>query len=209
MYRHRRSSAISRLLLVSFSSLVLYGCASLGKKDCLSGDWGSIGFDDGADGKVSADRLASHAKACAKHGVVLDEALYQTGYDDGLKTYCTTENGYSVGSEFEDRSFNRSGYNNVCPVDLRSDFLTGYVNGLKFTLDTVSRELTEERAQLDRDRAAFLILIAVSSSKAEDMEQRIEETEESINENESTMNSLIKEIDKWVQVDPELEKLLR
>ena len=92
---------------------------------------------------------------------------------------------------------------------MRFDFLTGYVNGLKFTLDTVSRELTEERAQLDRDRAAFLILIAVSSSKAEDMEQRIEETEESINENESTMNSLIKEIDKWVQVDPELEKLLR
>ena len=50
------------------SIVLLSSCATLSKQECLVGDWQAIGYNDGVAGYQS-DRLASHAKACAKASV--------------------------------------------------------------------------------------------------------------------------------------------
>ena len=90
--------------------MVLAGCASLGKEECLNADWRTIGYEDGTRG-YSGSRIASHRKACAKHGVTPDLDQYEEGRLLGLREYCTPRNGYRLGTMGK-------GYNGVCPSDL-------------------------------------------------------------------------------------------
>jgi len=196
-------------MVVGCLSALLLACASLGKQDCLSGDWNLIGNTDGTQGKLADERLRAHAKACNKHGIQLDQSAYRVGHSAGLKNYCTTESGYSVGSDFIDRSFKRDSYNNVCPAELKISFLEGYLGGLKNGLEYTARELAEEKRDLDANRSAFLILKAFNSSKADALEEKIEDADSSIAEKEKTIDLIINEIQKWLLVEPELERLVR
>jgi len=200
---------ISRLMVVGLLSALLVACASLGKQDCLSGDWNLIGNTDGTKGKLADERLRAHTKACNKHGVQLDQSAYRVGHSTGLKNYCTTENGYSAGSDFVDRSFKRDGYNNVCPADLKIAFLEGYLGGLKNGLESTYNALADERDDLDANRSAFLILKAFNSSKADKLEEKIEDADSSISEIEDTIDSTVNEIQKWLLAEPELERLIQ
>ena len=96
------------------AALALGGCASMSKGDCLAGNWYERGYED-ADGGESADRLQSHAKACAKVSVAPDAAVYARGYEAGLVDYCTPERGYRLGAD--DRE-----YRDICPVGTEADF---------------------------------------------------------------------------------------
>jgi len=197
-----------QLLSVCVISLSISSCASLGKKDCLTGDWVSVGKSDGSKGEIAGDRIAAHTKACSKHGVAFDEGVYILGHAEGLKSFCTTENGYDVGSEFA-ASYRQDSYNNVCPENLKMGFLEGYVGGLKSSLDSLHRELELEQQELESQRSAFLILKALNSSKADRLEEEMEETEESVSDKKSTLDEAVKEIDKWLLIEPGLEKLLQ
>lgn len=108
-------------VVVLLSLIVLSGCASLSKDECLTADWYSIGYEDGSNGH-SASRIGSHREACAKHGVTPDLRAYQDGHDEGLIGFCTARNGYSKA---------RSGYqyNGICPPSLEPEFLDGYEAG--------------------------------------------------------------------------------
>lgn len=108
-------------LVLSAAVLVISGCASLNKNECLNADWRTIGMEDGARGELPS-RIGSHRKACAKHGVTPDLSAYQQGHVEGVKQFCVASVGYSRG---------RSGYsyNGVCPANLESDFLRGYEPG--------------------------------------------------------------------------------
>jgi len=131
------------------------------------------------------------------------------GHSEGLKTYCTTESGYTTGTDFVTKSYERDTYNNVCPDDLKLDFLTGYVKGLKLNLDILHKELVLEKEELEADRDAFLLLKILKSSRADEMEEDLEDADDAINEKQATVDSTIKEIDKWLLVEPELEELLQ
>jgi hypothetical protein len=101
--------------------LVLFGCASMNKSECLVSDWQMIGYEDGARG-YGTDRLAMHRKACAKHNVVPDLAGYREGRSQGLQEYCKPTKGFALGNS-------GANYGGVCPTELEADFLDAYNTG--------------------------------------------------------------------------------
>lgn len=114
-------SAVMRLIGLLFLVLLVNGCATLGKDECLTANWETIGYEDGTRG-LEASRIGKHRSACAKHGVTPDLELYTEGREHGLEEYCKSSVGYNVGV--------RGGrYLNVCPAYSERDFLAGYRYG--------------------------------------------------------------------------------
>lgn len=102
------------------SLLVLSGCATLSREECLRGDWYAIGVTDGQQGQ-QFNRIDEHRRACSGTAAV-DEDAYRAGRDAGLASYCTPISGYQVAS-------NDNTYANVCPVSSAPQFLQGYTLG--------------------------------------------------------------------------------
>lgn len=102
-------------------ALLASSCATLSEDQCLAGNWQGIGYSDGAQG-YGAGRLNDHAEACAEYGITPNADLYYAGREQGLYTYCTPGNGFSVGRS-------GSSYSGVCPGAIEADFLTGYSDG--------------------------------------------------------------------------------
>ena len=102
---------------------ILAGCATVSKEDCLLTDWFEIGRMDGIQGKPRTV-FQNRAKPCLEHGVNADRQAYYQGHDDGLKYYCTEQQGFELG---------RKGlaYKSVCPLPLEKDFRAGYQNGMQ------------------------------------------------------------------------------
>ncbi len=103
------------------AALATGACSTLNKNECLTVDWRAIGYEDGVAGR-SGDRVAQHRKACAKHGVSLDLALYQGGRDEGLREFCQPANGFRLGA-------NGYTYTGLCPGDLEPAFVGSYESG--------------------------------------------------------------------------------
>ena len=125
--------------------LLLAGCASMDKNECVSANWYAIGLEDGAQGR-GVDRLGAHRRACAEHNVSPDGERYAAGHREGLKSFCTYERGYALG---------RSGKATAatCPPELRSGFLAGYGRGrelfdLQRRLDQVNADIRKTKAGL-------------------------------------------------------------
>ncbi len=114
-----RIQLVTALLL----TLLLAGCATMDKSECREADWTIVGLEDGAKGRPLS-YISRHRKSCAEYGVSPDLARYKRGHGDGLKQFCTPENGYRIG---------RAGrsYDNVCPTMLSGQFLAGYQTGLE------------------------------------------------------------------------------
>lgn len=111
--------------LMAFLSIVLTGslisCATLSKKECLEADWYEIGRRDGILGKPRSI-FQEHLDACVEYRVTPDREVYYRGRNDGLKIYCTKDNGFEQGRR-------RRKYNYICPPELEPDFLAGYARG--------------------------------------------------------------------------------
>jgi hypothetical protein len=114
---------ISRVLAIWIAGLTMLfgGCATLDKDECLHADWQSIGYEDGARG-YKASRIASHRKACAKHGIAPDFDRYEAGRLKGLEEWCTPRNGYQQGVRGHH-------YNGVCPESLEGPFMEALAYG--------------------------------------------------------------------------------
>ena len=110
------SKTLNFVLVVALAGLG--GCASMSADECLTMDWATIGFEDGSRG-YTADRLGSHRKACAKHGVTPDLAAYQSGHAQGIEAFCQPGRGFNFG-------VNGGGYAGVCPAHLEQEFLEAY-----------------------------------------------------------------------------------
>ncbi len=197
-----RSAGIGLIIVGTFAFIA--GCATLNKSECETGDWRSIGLQDGTLGKESGTRLAAHSKACGKHGVRLDSDEYLSGHSEGLKTYCTTDVGFGVGSDFGKNTFSTKAYKGVCPDELEVTYLQGYLAGLQMNLEVLRKELSEEKAELDNQRGAFLILKALNSSKADGAEENMDELDAAVSELKSSMKRIVNEVEKWLTVHPEL-----
>lgn len=135
------------VFMVMAASLVMTGCATMSKAECQVADWYQVGIQDGSNGH-DWNRLASHAKACAKVGITPDRDAWERGRQAGLQSYCTTANAYRLGSQ---------GYalKNVCPLQ-RQDQLnraTNYGNSiyqLNKKIENGKKELAELKDQLNK-----------------------------------------------------------
>ena len=127
--------------------LGLSGCATMSEDECVMSDWRTIGYEDGAMG-YSADRIGSHRKACAKHGVAPDFEAYQTGRRDGLRQYCQPARGYSLGTS-------GGRYTGVCPSDLEPEFVDAFNTGhklynLRSQVNSANNQINAREAELEK-----------------------------------------------------------
>lgn len=110
------------IALAACATLLAAGCVSMTPEECLSADWRTVGYEDGAAGR-GAETLGDHRSACAEVGVTPDFAAYQRGHREGVRVFCHPANGYRLG---------RSGYayTGICPGDLEPAFLDALDEGL-------------------------------------------------------------------------------
>lgn len=113
--------------------LLLASCASLNEDECLMADWYQIGFTDGASG-VAESYIGKHRKACSKHGVQIRLQQWLAGRDDGLRRYCTEENGLQQG-------LTGKHYLGVCSGESAFYFEQAY---------QIGKQVYQQRQQVDR-----------------------------------------------------------
>jgi Protein of unknown function (DUF2799) len=111
------------IILLAAVTLMIAGCASVSKEDCLLTDWYEIGRLDGRQGKPRT-AFQGRAKACLEHGISADRQAYYDGHDQGLNYYCTEQKGVELGQQ-------GLPYNSVCPLQLEPNFRAGYNKGLQ------------------------------------------------------------------------------
>lgn len=132
------------LILFTLSALILSGCATLNKNECLTADWYEIGYEDGSQGYADT-RISAHREACAKHGISTDLRSYQDGYDEGVIRFCSLKNGFFQGSKGYQ-------YTGICPDSLEPEFLDGYEAGRQiYIVASQIRNLQFEQNQNERN----------------------------------------------------------
>ncbi len=136
---------------ISLALLALTGCATLDKDECLRGDWPAIGFTDGQRGLDAQKQFQRHTKACSKHSIAPDQTLYNEGYANGLIVFCTPDSGY-------DHATSKKAYLGNCPVDLETDFLESYTDGLLALIDSTDRDIDRYDDEKDDARLDLAIL---------------------------------------------------
>ena len=138
-----------RILAVLATAIVLSSCSSISEQECVTGDWYSIGVNDGKDG-ADIKKYKKYQKECASHGITADFARYQQGYQQGLVFYCDFAHGEAHG---------RSGasYNTACTGNLEMQFRLGYQKGkewhqVKSAVDNLQFELEQRYRQIQQNR---------------------------------------------------------
>lgn len=99
----------------------LAGCETMSKKECLSADWRQVGYQAGREGKARS-YIEDIAESCAKTNVTPDRRLYFSGWELGVREYCTPQHGFDMGK-------NGTGYRAVCPPESASRFEAAYQRG--------------------------------------------------------------------------------
>lgn len=164
----RQKIRYSSFLIAAFSFVLLSGCASLSKDECITGDWQGIGYRDGLQGKPEAF-IAEHQTACSEYSITVDLISYQQGREIGLNTYCKADNGYRLG-----RSGAEYGY--VCPRQVEKAFLQAYQAGREIYLQEkkvsdieqqISRQLREVTQLKDKMDSTEKKLVSDGLSRAE------------------------------------------
>lgn len=152
---------------------VLGACASLTEEQCLNGNWQSIGYADGARGRLES-YISRHFDACEKVGITPDVAAWQSGRAQGLPLYCTAENAYSVGRGGDNLS-------PVCPASQQRALYHAWDWGQEYYLLTADISELESDARDIRNRIATEFLIEpltpeqiLTLSNLRSQEQRLE-----------------------------------
>jgi hypothetical protein len=73
--------------LMVLMRLLVSGCATLSKEECMQPDWYGIEYEDGARG-YKTSHIAKYRKVCSKYGVILDFDVLKWCIW-GLNEYCT------------------------------------------------------------------------------------------------------------------------
>jgi hypothetical protein len=91
------------------------------REECAGADWRLIGYEDGTRG-LPASRIGQHRGACADHGLSPDLDTYLAGRREGLKVYCTRDNGFDLGVRGKSIAA-------VCPEETASAFRSEHARG--------------------------------------------------------------------------------
>ena len=117
----------------------LSACATMNRSECLNADWQIIGMEDGSRGQRLA-YIGKHREACAEYNVAPDLEKYQQGRLQGLKQYCTYNNGFGLGQR-------GSNFNDVCPPGLIDDYQIGYQRGKE--IYSLNRSIKKHQTSID------------------------------------------------------------
>ena len=192
---HHYICAVSVLYL----SVLLQGCATLDKDECMVADWRLIGYQDGAAGK-KAGIIGEYREDCAKYAVVPDLDDYNAGRAEGLREYCKAENGFRLGHSGRSLA-------TVCPASLAGQFHQAYNSGRKLYLARTAvnqtHSLISSRKQtlssLEKTRAEKLAALVADGLKTD---QRVMILYE-LNELQDDMHAVE---DELVELEFDLEK---
>ncbi len=154
--------------------LLLAGCATMEKSECESADWRIIGLEDGARGQPLS-YVGRHRKACAEYGIAPNLARYERGHADGLRQFCTPDNGFKQG-----RAGRR--YQGVCPAALEGGFVAGYETGLELY------ELSSAIHHLQRDVRAMQADLEALNEEHQDVETRLVSESLSVGERKTLLD---------------------
>lgn len=185
------------LLILMLTGALLGGCAgrpSMSENQCAAGDWQTIGYRDGVNGQRST-RLLDHQDACMEHGVAPSRSEYMVGWEQGVREYCEPNNGFHVG----ERGWT---YNNVCPADLRSGFLSAYQQGrtlydARVAVAGLEREIDQKTNRLASVKSEIVSSVAGQLDGELTAEERIELA--------SQMQRLVEEQERLKREIPDLE----
>ncbi len=122
----------------------LGACASLTPEQCQNANWQSIGYNDGARGRLE-NYVTHHFDACSKVGITPDVQAWQAGRAQGLLLYCTPNNAYDVGRGGDDLS-------PVCPASQQRALLQSWDWGQEYYLITQQISNLESEEQDIRQR---------------------------------------------------------
>ena len=136
-----------RLLIIVVALGVLAACATLTERECVAGDWHSVGLEDGAKGRLTSF-FVRHVKACGKHGVTPVKSDWLEGRERGLLTYCTPANAYRVGRR-------GTRISPVCSPWAEVAMIAPHVHGLRYY------DLTQEIASIEAETDVIDHQIAV------------------------------------------------
>lgn len=162
------------LILTGAFCCLLAGCAgkpSVSEHQCAVGDWETIGYRDGVNGKRST-ALLSHQDACMEHGVKPSRASYMSGWEQGAREYCEPSNAYHIG----ERGWS---HNNICPSDLRSGFLSAYQDGRRLyearvAVASLEREIEQKSSRLDAIKSEIISAGAAQLNPVLSVEERVQ-----------------------------------
>ncbi len=124
-------------------------CSTLSEKQCKQGDWYEIGMKDGLEGH-GVDRLQKHSEACTEYGVSPNKPAYEKGRDEGLKSYCSSDNAFNLGR-------NGGYYRGGCPASMEPAFLRKYESGkqlhdMQARVTRLYNEITDLENEMDREK---------------------------------------------------------
>ena len=115
------------------SIALLSGCASMDQGQCVTAEWLEQGRKDGTQG-TQMQHYKEYQSDCSKYGVSVNTAEYKKGWQEGIRQYCTRDNGWAVGI--------RGGtYRHSCPSNLESTFYSAY---------QTARNIHTKRSEIDR-----------------------------------------------------------
>lgn len=84
-------------ILATSLVMALGGCASMEPEQCRVADWFRVGQSDGARG--DPERVSAYTEDCLKVGTRPDPGRYRQGWDIGIRSYCTPQNGWRSGTQ--------------------------------------------------------------------------------------------------------------
>ncbi len=149
-------------------------------------DWRAIGYEDGLRGRASS-QISEHRQACAKHGVVPNQSAYRTGYQEGVREYCTPEKGFERGKR-------GSSYSGFCPEDLQQGFLEGYQHGKDHY--KLTKAINEHRNKISR-----------SKSRVKKLEKKVREREAALISDDTDKNQRLTLLQKIKEDQKEIGEL--
>jgi len=133
------------VLPLAMVAVALSACVTtMSREQCLATDWAGVGFQDGARG-YAASRYGAHQTNCSEAQVVPDQAAYQSGRRNGLRTYCRPVNAYRAGAR-GDR------YNGVCPSRIEPAFIYAFEAGKRIhAFNTAINRISRRMDRAERD----------------------------------------------------------
>lgn len=157
------------LCLAVFLLHLLTGCATMTVEECNVADWRAQGSTD-ARSNYPTDRLKRHLMSCKHADVMVDEAAYLGGYEEGARAFCIPKNAFEHG---------RAGYRvrTDCPDDVyrwvRAAFLAGHgiynaereIRNLRREISRLGSDIYDARSDLEKaateaEKAALKRVIA-------------------------------------------------
>ncbi len=115
----------------------------MSKEQCLSADWQSYGYQDGATGKETTN-FQRYSRSCGDYGIETDFQAYLVGHKQGLTVFCSE----AKGEEYGAKGYRYAG---ICKGNDEAAFMRGYQAGQKvYHLKGQIRQESNELSRLER-----------------------------------------------------------